>query len=66
MMTFLRLSATVGSALVAGALLITLVGCQNEGPGQKAGKSIDNATDKAGQQIEKAGDHIQDAAKGNK
>jgi hypothetical protein len=65
-MKFMRLSATVGSALVVSALLAALAGCQNEGPAQKAGKAVDNATDKAGQQIEKAGNNIQDAAKGNK
>jgi predicted small lipoprotein YifL len=65
-MKFMRLSATVSSALIAGALLAALAGCQNEGPGQKAGKAVDNATDKAGQQIEKAGDNIQDDDRGNK
>ena len=53
-------------APVVSALLAALAGCQNEGPAQKAGKAVDNATDKAGQQIEKAGTNIQDAAKGNK
>ena len=38
----------------------------HEGPAEHAGKEVDKAVDKAGQQIEKAGDRIQDAAKGDK
>jgi hypothetical protein len=66
MMKFMRLTETVSAALVVSALLSALAGCQNEGPAQQAGKAVDNAADKAGQQIEKAGNNIQDAAKGNK
>jgi hypothetical protein len=57
----------IGAALVMSALLVALPGCQKqEGPAERAGKSLDNAAAKAGQQVEKAGDAIQDAAKGNK
>lgn len=35
------------------------------GPAEQAGQTIDKAADKAGQQIEMAGDRIQDAAKGD-
>lgn len=53
--------------IVISALIAALSACQKEpGPAEKAGKSVDNATEKAGQQIEKAGDDIQDAAKGKK
>jgi len=48
------------------ALLALLAGCEREGPAEGAGKEVDKAVDKAGQQIEKAGDRIQDAAKGDK
>jgi hypothetical protein len=61
-----NLVKTVAAALSAGALLVAIPACQKEGPAEKAGKAVDNAVDKAGQQIEKAGDNIQDAAKGNK
>ncbi|HRK77132.1 MAG TPA: hypothetical protein PLQ95_01210 [Thiobacillus sp.] len=58
---------TVGAALVMGALLVALSGCQKqEGPAEKAGKQADQATEKAGEQIEKLGDSIQDTAKGDK
>lgn len=36
------------------------------GPAEQAGQAIDNAAEKTGQQIEKAGDSLQDAAKGDK
>ena len=70
-MNYMKLTQNIGaalivSALIVSALLATLVGCENKGPAQNAGKAVDNAADKAGQQIEKAGNNIQDAARGNK
>lgn len=62
----MKLRDTVGAALVMSALLLALSGCQKEGPAEHAGKAVDQTVDKAGQQIEKAGDSIQDAAKGDK
>lgn len=57
----------VGAGVVMCALLTALSGCgKKEGPAEKAGKAVDSAVDKTGQQIEKAGDSIQDAAKGDK
>lgn len=50
--------------IAAGLMALALAGCQKqEGPAEKAGKQIDNAVSQAGQQIEKAGDKIQEAAK---
>jgi hypothetical protein len=63
----MTLKNTISTAIVMSAFVVALAGCQKEaGPAEKAGKAVDNATEKAGQQIEKAGDNIQDAAKGNK
>lgn len=57
----------VSAVFAVSALLVALSGCQKqEGPAEKAGKSVDKAVDKVGQQIEKAGENIQDAAKGDK
>ncbi len=54
------------AALVMGALLVALSGCQkHEGPGERAGKSIDNAAGSVGEHVENAGEAIQDAAKGD-
>lgn len=36
------------------------------GPLEKAGQAVDDAAEKAGQKIENAGEHVQDAAKGDK
>ncbi len=61
----MKLAKTVSTALVLSALLVVLSGCENqEGPAERAGKDIDQATQKAGEQMEKAGESIQDAAKG--
>ncbi len=58
---------TSSVALLVGALLVGLSGCQKqEGPAEKAGKEVDKATEKVGQQVEKAGNSIQDAARGDK
>ena len=58
---------TSGTALVIGALLVALAGCQKqEGPAEKAGKEVDQAAQAVGKQIEKAGESVQDAAKGEK
>jgi len=57
----------IGAALLIGMLFAAIPACQKqEGPAEQAGKAIDNAVDKAGQKIEKAGDEIQDATKGEK
>jgi hypothetical protein len=50
--------------LFVGALVAALSGCQKqEGPAERAGKEMDKAVEKVGQQIEKVGDSMQDAAK---
>ena len=57
----------IGASLVASMLIASMPGCQKqEGPAELAGKEVDKAVDKVGQQLEKAGDKIQDAAQGNK
>jgi hypothetical protein len=55
------------AALAMGALIVGLAACEKkEGPAERAGKDIDKAIDKVGQQIEKAGEKSQDAASGSK
>jgi hypothetical protein len=55
---------SVSAALAVTVLLGgSLLACQKEGPGERAGKQVDKAVENAGKQIEKAGDKIQDAAK---
>lgn len=64
MMKF-RNSAIAAAAI--GVLLAGLSGCQKqEGPAENVGKEIDKVIGKVGQNVEKAGEKIQDAAKGTK
>ena len=49
--------------LAAGMLVMALGGCHKEGPAEKAGKEIDKAMSSAGDQIQAAGDKIQNAVK---
>jgi len=56
---------TLSAVMVMSALLVALPGCEKQdGPMEKAGKSIDNATDSVGEHMEDAGEAIQDAANG--
>lgn len=50
----------IAAVLMAVTLGLTLAACEQEGPAEKAGASIDNAVDKAGDQIEKAGDAVKE------
>ncbi len=63
----MKIRETARAALVLSVFLVALTGCQKqEGPAERAGKDIDKAVENVGQQVEKAGDKIQDAAKGDK
>ncbi len=60
-MNFKKSAAIV---LAMGILMAGLPGCKKEeGPAERAGKSLDNAVQKAGEKVEQAGEKIQDAAK---
>ncbi len=55
------------NTLIMTALIAAISACQKpEGPAEHAGKEVDKTMEKAGQQIEKAGENLQDAAKGDK
>ena len=49
--------------MVASMLTLILLGCQKEGPAEKAGKEIDKAMSSAGDQIQAAGNKIEGAMK---
>ncbi len=62
-----KTSQKIAAGLVTAVMIATLSACKKpEGPAEHAGKEIDKAVDNAGQQIEKAGEKIQDTAKGDK
>ena len=61
-----KISRSVIAALMLGALVAGLSGCQKkEGPAERAGKAIDNAAEKTEQQVEKtmekAGEKMEEA-----
>lgn len=58
----IRFGRYAAAAFAMGIVITALSGCE-KGPAEKAGKSIDNAVDKTGQQIDKVGDKIEDTAK---
>ena len=63
----MKFSNSAVAAAAIGVLIAGLSGRQKqEGPGEQAGKEIDKVAGKIGQNIEKAGEKIQDAAKGAK
>ena len=60
----MSMGRNVAAVLAAGILVAALSGCQKEeGPAERAGKAMDKAVEGAGQQIEKAGEKVQNAAK---
>ena len=55
---------SLATAFAAIVLLAGLSACQKpEGPAERLGKDIDKAGQAAGQEVEKAGEKIQDATK---
>lgn len=58
-MKTLNLKLLLLLSLVAG--MATLTGCEEKGPMEKAGESIDEAVDDAGDAVEDAADDVEDA-----
>lgn len=50
------------SFLAISLLAVGLAGCQKEGPAEKAGKEIDNATATAGEKMKEVGQDIHKSA----
>ena len=53
----MKLRETIGAALLASVLLITLPACENEGPLEEAGEEIDETAEEAGDAIEDSTDN---------
>ncbi|WP_310452101.1 hypothetical protein [Sulfuritalea sp.] len=62
----MKFGKIVSTVLVAGAMALVLAACEKEGPAERAGKEADKVVESVGKSIEKAGENIQDAAKGEK
>ncbi|MEQ8802496.1 hypothetical protein [Haliea sp.] len=52
----MKLNATIFTALLAATLMITLPGCDNQGPMEEAGEAIDDSIEETGDAIEDATD----------
>lgn len=52
----MKFSATIATALLASALILTLPGCEKQGPMEEAGEAIDNSIENTGDAIEDATD----------
>jgi len=66
-MEMIKPGKTLGVAMLISALFVGVYGCEKkEGPVEKAGKKVDKAAATVGQKIEKAGENIQDTARGEK
>jgi hypothetical protein len=62
-----KFCGTFSAGLIACGLLVALAACQRqEGPAERAGRDLDKAMEKTGQQIEKAGEQIRETAKDGK
>jgi hypothetical protein len=59
----MKICRSVIAMLVMTVLFVGVSGCKKEGPAERAGKNIDQAVEKSGNQIEKAGKEIQGDAK---
>jgi hypothetical protein len=61
-----KLNEMVSAVLIMFALTLAISSCQKqEGPAEQAGKQVDKALGNVTHQMDKAGDNIRDAAKGN-
>lgn len=56
--TLKKMVAALGVLMMVGGL----AACDNQGPAEEAGESIDESMDNAGENIEQMGDDIQDSA----
>ncbi len=56
----MKLVRIVSSALLLSMVFVVLSGCEKRGAAEKAGQSIDNAVEQAGDKIEEAGDAIKE------
>ena len=55
------------ATLIMSVLLLSMAACQkNEGPAEQVGMKVDQAAEKLGEQVAKAGERVQDVVDGDK
>lgn len=52
----MKLYETIAAALLMSAMMVTLSACENDGPMEDTGESIDDSFDEAGDAIDDAAD----------
>jgi hypothetical protein len=58
----MKFSYGIATAIVLGFAVAGLTACEEKGPAERAGESIDKAATDVGEKIEDVGDKIKDAA----
>ena len=58
----LSMSQKLMVAIFITGSLFFIMGCDQEGPAERAGEKVDESVQQAGENIQDAGDKIQDAA----
>ncbi len=61
----MKRTGTISYSLTIGVLLAVLGGCEAQGPAEQAGEHIDKTVEKAGDQIEKAGEALKERTQGD-
>lgn len=56
------LTRPLTALLLATLMGLAVAGCDNDGPAEEAGEDVDRALERGGEQIEEAGDKVEDAA----
>jgi hypothetical protein len=56
----MRISTMMFPIAVSIAVMLGAVGCEQEGPAERAGEKVDHAVERAGDKIEQAGDKAED------
>ncbi|WP_447968133.1 hypothetical protein [Nitrospira sp. M1] len=56
----IRFSAIVFLSMILMVPFMT--GCEQQGPAERAGEAVDEATEEAGEKLEEAGEEMEDAA----
>jgi hypothetical protein len=57
--TFMAATRKLALALLLGLGTLSLAACEDEGPAERAGESVDNAAERAGEALEDAGEKVQ-------
>jgi hypothetical protein len=54
----MMLSKRLLAALLVGMLTVMALGCEREGPAERAGERVDETVDRAGERVEEGGDRV--------